>query len=107
MSDSALIEMLARPENIRYALQIAEAIEDVKRKLRSTFWEQAAIDSQDGLRGNGLADRWVVDGIENFRRDPAALGKDYVGVFVVSNELQQAKTRLRSACGKSGTEMDG
>jgi hypothetical protein len=50
-----LIDVLKQQENLLCALEISEAIEDVKNDLRRSFWEQVDADLRKGLDQTGLA----------------------------------------------------
>jgi hypothetical protein len=95
MSDPALIDLLAKPENIRCALETSNVIEEVKIKLRLDFWEQVAADLGNRLDETGLAEKWSIQGLDELRNDPKAVNKDDVcSVYLVSKELIEAKTHL-------------
>jgi hypothetical protein len=61
--DEALIELLAKHENIRCALDISKSTGDVKRKLRLTFWEQIADNFVEHIAKSSLVDAWAVGGM--------------------------------------------
>jgi len=95
MSDPALINLLAKSENIRCALETSNVIEEVKIKLRLDFWEQVATDLGNRLAELGLAEKWAIRGLDELRNDPGAVNKDDVcSVYLVSKELIEAKTHL-------------
>ncbi|MBL7222797.1 MAG: hypothetical protein ISS72_02995 [Candidatus Brocadiae bacterium] len=58
--EEAVAEFLSQPENFRLALEVAQRLEDAKRRVEIGFWHTCYAKAQEHLAGSEWATTWTV-----------------------------------------------
>ena len=83
-TDPAIVQFLCRPENVRLALQVSEAMDDAFTYLRREFEKEVCAGVQRRLNGNSFSG--------HFRFEPGEdIGKSnrYYGVWYIPEGISQ------------------
>jgi len=74
--DEAVIEFLSQKENLRLAMEVAERLEEVRRRLELRLWRTCHKLLADRLAGSEWADTWraAIDSDEELTRNEYGVG---------------------------------
>ena len=70
MPNQGLIDLIVKPENLPWALEIEAAMSDAKTHLLRTFWAAIGDALEARLSALGLATAFRIEGSSRFERDP-------------------------------------
>jgi hypothetical protein len=92
MASQDLIDLIIKPENIPWALEIEAAMLDAKTQLLRGFWRAVKQALRDLLADLNLTTEFRVEGFKQFEGNP---GTKYDGVFLIENAISSDRAHLQ------------